>query len=59
MNIEIDRIYNMDCLEGMKAIPDRSVDAVICDLPYETTGMKWDRVIPLDNLWMQYKRVIK
>jgi len=38
MSIELDRIYNMDCLEGMKAIPDGSVDAVICDLPYGTTA---------------------
>lgn len=37
MNIELDRIYNMDCLEGMKRIPDGSVDAIICDLPYGTT----------------------
>ena len=64
MNIELDRIYNMDCLEGMKAIPDGSVDAVICDLPYgvlDTKGehTKWDSVIPFDKLWEQYKRICK
>ena len=59
MNIELDRIYNMDCLEGMKAIPDGSVDAVICDLPYGTTACAWDSVIPLDVLWREYHRVCK
>ena len=59
MNIELDRIYNMDCLEGMKAIPDGSVDAVICDLPYGTTRNPWDSVIPLDLLWAEYRRITK
>ena len=59
MNIELDRIYNMDCLEGMKAIPDGSVDAVICDLPYGTTDCAWDSVIPFGKLWEQYKRITK
>ena len=49
--IELDNIYNMDCLEGMKQIPDGSVDAVICDLPYGTTQNAWDSVIPLDAMW--------
>ena len=49
----------MDCLEGMKQIPDGSVDAIICDLPYGTTKNPWDSVIPLDALWMEYKRIIK
>lgn len=57
--MEIDKIYNMDCLEGMKQIPDGSVDAIICDLPYGTTDNQWDSIIPLDLLWMQYKRIIK
>lgn len=57
--MEIDRIYNMDCLEGMKMIPDGSVDTIICDLPYGTTQNKWDSVIPLDDLWKQYKRISK
>ena len=59
MNIELDRIYNMDCLEGMKQIPDGTIDAVICDLPYGTTANKWDSVIPLDKLWAEYRRIIK
>ena len=57
--MEIDKIYNMDCLEGMKQIPDGTIDAVICDLPYGTTANKWDSVIPLDMLWEQYRRICK
>lgn len=48
-----------DCLEVMKSIPDKSVDAIICDLPYGTTACKWDSVIPFEPLWEQYKRLIK
>lgn len=60
MNVlELDRIYNEDCLEGMKRIPDASIDCIICDLPYGTTKNSWDSVIPLDKLWEQYKRIIK
>ena len=57
--IELDKIYNEDCLIGMQRIPDGSIDAVICDLPYGTTSNKWDSVIPFDKLWEQYKRIIK
>ena len=57
--MEIDNIYNMDCLEGMKLIPDGTIDAVICDLPYGTTANKWDSVIPFDKLWEQYRRICK
>jgi len=48
-----------DCLELMKSIPDKSIDAIICDLPYGTTACKWDSVIPFEPLWEQYKRIIK
>ena len=57
--IELDKIYNEDCLQGMKRIPDGSVDAVICDLPYGTTVCKWDSVIPFEPLWEQFHRVTK
>ena len=57
--MEIDKIYNMDCIEGMKQIPDGSVDAIICDLPYGTTANAWDSVIPFDKLWAQYNRIRK
>jgi len=48
-----------DCLEVMKEIPDKSVDMILCDLPYGTTACKWDTVIPFEPLWEQYKRIIK
>ena len=48
-----------DCLELMKDIPDKSIDAIIADLPYGTTACKWDVVIPFEPLWAQYKRIIK
>ncbi len=57
--MELDRIYNDDCLEGMKAIPSGSIDAVICDLPYGTTSNKWDSIIPLDKMWEAYDRICK
>lgn len=62
--IELDQIYNEDCLEGMKRIDDGSVDAIICDLPYgvlneQSEGGSWDAVIPFEPLWEQYERVIK
>lgn len=55
-NIEL---YNGDCLEVMKNIPDNSVDMVLCDLPYGITSNKWDSIIPLDKLWAQYDRICK
>ena len=57
--MEINCIYNMDCLEGMKGIPDKSIDMILCDLPYGTTTCKWDTIIPFPPLWKQYQRVIK
>ena len=48
-----------NCLELMKEIPDKSVDMILCDLPYGTTQNKWDSVIDLDSLWEQYTRIIK
>jgi len=48
-----------DCLELMKDIADKSMDAIICDLPYGTTQCKWDSIIPFEPLWKQYKRIIK
>lgn len=57
--IQLDTIYNEDCLEGMKRIDDASVDCIICDLPYGTTCCKWDSVIPFEPLWEQYRRITK
>ena len=70
--IEKDKIYNCDCLEGMKHIPNASIDAIICDLPYGTMkgasiegwvkagrDTSWDEVIPTDQLFEQYERVLR
>ena len=57
--LELDKIYCMDCLKGMKQIPDGTIDAVICDLPYGTTACAWDSVIPFEPLWEQYHRICK
>ena len=70
--MEIDKIYNMDCLEGMRQIPDGSIDAVICDLPYGTMkgaqiegwvkaerDTSWDEVIPTEPLFAEYERVLR
>lgn len=48
-----------DCLEKMKDIPDKSIDMILCDLPYGTTACKWDTIIPFEPLWKEYKRLIK
>ena len=62
--MEIDKIYNEDCLIGMRDIPDKSIDAIICDLPYgvlnrQNKSAQWDNIIPFEPLWEQYERVIK
>lgn len=51
-------IYNEDCLEGMKQIPNGSVNMILCDLPYGITKNKWDSIIPLGCLWKEYERII-
>ena len=48
-----------DCLELMKEIPDRSIDMVLCDLPYQETGNKWDKFVNLERLFNEYRRIIK
>ena len=52
-------LVNADCFDVFPFIEDKSIDAIICDLPYGTTACKWDSVLPLDKLWGQYKRVLK
>lgn len=49
----------MDCFEGMTLLPDKSIDMILCDLPYGTTQNKWDSIINLELLWEQYCRIIK
>ena len=53
------KLLHGDCLEKMKDIPDKSVDMILCDLPYGTTACKWDTIIPFEPLWEQYERIIK
>ena len=52
-------LWNGDCLELMKDIPDKSIDMILCDLPYGTTKCKWDVILPFNNLWEQYNRIVK
>ncbi len=55
----INNVFEGDCLEIMKQLPEKSIDMVLCDLPYGTTQNKWDSVIPLGGLWQQYRRIVK
>ena len=58
--LEINKTYLGDCLELMKDIDDKSIDLILCDLPYQATSRnKWDIIIPFDKLWKQYERIIK
>lgn len=59
VSMEINKIYNGDCLELMHQIDNKSIDMILCDLPYGTTACKWDSVIPFEPLWAHYKRIIK
>ena len=52
-------VYNVDCIEGMKQLPDKSVNLILTDLPYGLTECKWDSVIPLKEMWNAYRRIIK
>ena len=55
----MNKIIQGDCLIEMQNIPDKSIDMILCDLPYGTTACKWDTIIPFEPLWEQYKRIIK
>jgi site-specific DNA-methyltransferase (adenine-specific) len=55
----MNKVIQGDCLEVMKTIPDKSIDMILCDLPYGTTACKWDTIIPFEPLWEQYKKIIK
>ena len=58
VNMEIKLIHG-DCITEMNNIPDKSIDLILCDLPYGTTKCSWDVIIPFDKLWEQYYRIIK
>jgi len=59
MSLELNKVYNGDCLTLMKEIKSESVDLILCDLPYAFTENKWDCLIPFDELWQAYDRIIK
>ena len=52
-------LYQGDCLEAMKNIPDKSIDLILTDPPYGTTACKWDSIIPFEPMWEQLNRIIK
>ena len=52
-------LYNADCLEKMKEIPAKSIDMILCDLPYGLTRCEWDKKIDLNRMWIAYERIIK
>ena len=57
--MNLNKIYHGDCLEIMKQIQDKSINMIICDLPYGKTNQKWDIIINFEKLWFEYKRIIK
>ena len=57
--MEVNKIYNEDCIKGMKRIGDKTIDFILTDLPYGVTDCKWDCIIPFKSLWEQYNRIIK
>lgn len=57
--INANSLVNADCLEAMKYIADKSIDLILCDLPYQKTSCSWDKMIPFEPLWGQYNRIIK
>lgn len=57
--LEINMLHQGDCLKLMKKIADKSVDLILSDLPYGTTACKWDSIIPFEQLWIEYERIIK
>lgn len=52
-------LFWADCFDVFPLITDKSVDAIIADLPYGTTACKWDSILPLDDLWFEYQRILK
>ena len=55
----VNRVIEGDCIEVMHHLPNDCIDMVLCDLPYGTTQNKWDSIVPLDELWAEYKRIVK
>ena len=59
INDFLNKVIQGDCLQILPLIPDKSIDMILCDLPYGTTQNKWDSIIDLDKLWEEYTRIIK
>ena len=57
--LEVNQVYLGDCLNIMQSIDDKSIDLILCDLPYQITNLAWDNLIPFDKLWAEYKRIRK
>jgi DNA modification methylase len=57
--IKINQVYHGNCLELINLIDDKSIDMILCDLPYGQTAQEWDSILPMDVLWEQYKRILK
>ncbi|WP_438361951.1 DNA-methyltransferase [Niallia circulans] len=57
--MKLNEIYQIDCFDGMSMLPEKSIDMILCDLPYGTTHNKWDSVLDLKILWQHYNRIIK
>jgi site-specific DNA-methyltransferase (adenine-specific) len=57
--LELNQVYLGDCLEVMKSIDDELIDLILCDLPYGITDCEWDKRIPFEPLWEQYRRILK
>ena len=55
----VNRVIEGDCIEVMRHLPNGCINMVLCDLPYGTTQNKWDSIVPLDELWAEYKRIVK
>lgn len=55
----MNKVLHGDCLEWLPQVEDKSIDLILCDLPYGTTDCYWDSIIPFDLLWPQYERIIK
>ncbi len=58
-NMFVNSVIEGDCIEVMRHLPNDCIDMVLCDLPYGTTQNKWDSIVPLEELWAEYKRIVK
>lgn len=59
MKLKRDSVYNGDCMDLMKYLPNHSIDFILCDLPYGTTACAWDDIIPLVPMWEEFRRITK